>query len=113
MVVKTEEGIKSVDNEGNITELTDNDKEEFEQALNSLAIRKLTPEECFILQGMTVEDCEKARSLGVSDSKLYEQAGNGLTTSCVQFIIEHLKKMYRPDYVTTDEKMVERYGVAE
>lgn len=74
------------------------------------SIRKLTPTECFVLQGMTTEDCLKAREVGVSDSQLYKQAGNGLTTNCVQFLMEHLyKSLYDPSYITTDEKMYEKY----
>lgn len=75
-----------------------------------LAIRKLLPEECFILQGMTVEDVEKCRAMGISNVQLYKIAGNGLTTNCVQFLMEHLKKMYKPNYKTTDEIMAETYA---
>jgi len=75
-----------------------------------LAIRKLTPTECFILQGLTAEDVEKCRAVGVSDSQLYRQAGNGLSTNVVQFLMEHLKKAYKPSYKTTDEIMSERYA---
>ena len=75
-----------------------------------LAIRKLTPTECFILQGLTAEDVEKCRAVGVSDSQLYKQAGNGLSTNVVQFLMEHLKKAYKPSYKTTDEIMSERYA---
>lgn len=48
------------------------DKEEF---IKKLRIRKLLPEECFILMGMTEEDCGKCRDVGVSNSQLYKQAG--------------------------------------
>lgn len=50
----------------------DYDKEEF---IKKLRIRKLVPEETFVLMGMTSEDCIKARELGVSNSQLYKQAG--------------------------------------
>lgn len=50
----------------------DYNKEEF---IKKLRIRKLIPEECFILMGMTAEDCEKCREVGVSNSQLYKQAG--------------------------------------
>ena len=81
--------------------------------MRKYAIRKLTPTECFRLQGMNDEDVEKARSLGVSDSQLYKIAGNGLTTTCVQFIGEHVyKATIDPNYETTDERMVKLgYGV--
>lgn len=67
-------------------------------------IRKLTPNEYWKLMGLTDEDCEKARVIGVSDSQLYKQAGNGLVTNCVQEIMEHLyKALYDESYVCTDE----------
>ena len=75
-----------------------------------LAIRKLTPTECFILMGMSADDVEKCKAVGISDSQLYKQAGNGLVTNCVQFIMEHLKKAYKPSYKTTDEIMSETYA---
>ena len=67
-------------------------------------IRKLTPNEYWKLMGLTDEDCEKARAIGVSDSQLYKQAGNGLVTNCVQEIFEHLYKATVDNtYVCTDE----------
>lgn len=86
------------------------DKEEF---IKKLRIRKLVPEETFILMGMTVEDCEKCREVGVSNSQLYKQAGNGLITNCVQYIMEHLYKVTEDNtYITTDERMIsDGYGV--
>lgn len=75
-----------------------------------LAIRKLVPAECFILMGMTTEDVEKCRAVGVSDSQLYKIAGNGLVTNCIQFLMEHLKKAYKPNFKTTDEIMSETYA---
>ena len=75
-----------------------------------LAIRKLVPDECFILMGMSAEDCQKCREVGVSDSQLYKISGNGLVTNCVQFLMEHLKKAYKPGYKTTDEFMSEKYA---
>lgn len=88
----------------------DYNKEEF---IKKLRIRKLIPEECFILMGMTAEDCEKCRDVGVSNSQLYKQAGNGLVSNCVQFIMEHLYKAINDnDYKTTDERMVaDGYGI--
>lgn len=86
------------------------DKEEF---IKKLRIRKLLPEECFELMGMTAEDCIKCRELGVSNSQLYKQAGNGLISNCVQYIMEHLYKVTdNNDYETTDEKMIrDGYGI--
>lgn len=47
-----------------------------------IAIRKLTPKECFRLQGWTDDYFEKAEFVN-SDSQLYKQAGNGVTVNVV------------------------------
>lgn len=56
---------------------------------NSYRIRKLTPKECWRLQGWNDEDFEKAAKV-CSDSQLYKQAGNGVT---VTVICEIAKKL--------------------
>lgn len=67
-------------------------------------IRKLTPVECWKLQGLTKEDCEKAKNVGTANSHLYRQAGNGICVPCVQLLFEHLyKALYDDTYVCTDE----------
>lgn len=55
-----------------------------------ITIRKLTPRECFRLQGWTDEYFEKAKQFN-SDSQLYKQAGNGVTVDVVKAIGEKLK----------------------
>lgn len=55
-----------------------------------IAIRKLTPKECFRLQGWTDDYFEKAAFVN-SDSQLYKQAGNGVTVSVIQAIAEQLR----------------------
>lgn len=50
-----------------------------------IAIRKLTPKECFRLQGWTDDYFEKAKFVN-SDSQLYKQAGNGVTVNAVRAI---------------------------
>jgi len=86
---------------------------EQEEMVKRLKIRKLTPEETFILMGATAEDCQKCKDAGVSNSQLYKQAGNGLISNCVQYLMEHLYKViYDQNFETTDERMVrEGYGV--
>ena len=54
-----------------------------------LAIRKLTPKECFRLQGWSDDHFEKAEFVN-SDSQLYKQAGNGVTVNVVKEIGERL-----------------------
>lgn len=48
-------------------------------------IRKLTPKECFRLQGWTDDYFEKAQFVN-SDSQLYKQAGNGVTVNVIEAI---------------------------
>nr|DAO14003.1 MAG TPA: Cytosine specific methyltransferase [Caudoviricetes sp.] len=55
-----------------------------------IAIRKLTPCECFRLQGWSDDYFEKAQFVN-SDSQLYKQAGNGVTVSVIKAIAEKLK----------------------
>lgn len=50
-----------------------------------IAIRRLTPKECFRLQGWTDDYFEKAEFVN-SDSQLYKQAGNGVTVDVVEQI---------------------------
>ncbi|QRT50252.1 DNA cytosine methyltransferase [Coprococcus comes ATCC 27758] len=55
-----------------------------------IAIRKLTPKECFRLQGWTDDYFEKAQFVN-SDSQLYKQAGNGVTVNVIQSIAEKMR----------------------
>lgn len=55
-----------------------------------IAIRKLTPKECFRLQGWTDDYFEKAEFVN-SDSQLYKQAGNGVTVNVIKAIAENLE----------------------
>lgn len=50
-----------------------------------IAIRKLTPRECFRLQGWTDDYFDKAQFVN-SDRQLYKQAGNGVTVAVVEEI---------------------------
>lgn len=53
-------------------------------------IRKLTPKECFRLQGIEDEMFERAESVN-SDSQLYKQVGNACTVNVVYEIAKCLK----------------------
>lgn len=48
-----------------------------------IAVRKLTPKECFRLQGWPDDYFEKAQFVN-SDSQLYKQAGNGVTVTVIE-----------------------------
>lgn len=53
-------------------------------------IRKLTPKECFRLQGFPDDYFERAASV-CSDSQLYKQAGNSVTVNVIYEIAKRLK----------------------
>ena len=55
-----------------------------------IAIRKLTPKECFRLQGWSDDYFEKAQFVN-SDSQLYKQAGNGVTVTVIETIAKKMK----------------------
>ena len=77
---------------------------EIKSNINSIKIRKLTPRECWKLMGFSFEDCDKAKEIGVADTHLYKQAGNGIITNCCELIAEHLyKAQYDNTYKCTDE----------
>lgn len=47
-------------------------------------IRKLTPRECWRLQGFTDEQFDKVRAVGISKAQLYKQAGNAVTVTVIE-----------------------------
>lgn len=55
-----------------------------------IRVRKLTPKECFRLQGFPDEYFERAASI-CSDSQLYKQAGNSVTVNVIYEIARRLK----------------------
>lgn len=59
---------------------------------DDIRIRKLTPLECWRLQGFTDEQFFKAKDSGVSNSQLYKQAGNSVTVNVVDVIVKQLKE---------------------
>lgn len=73
-----------------------------------LRIRKLTEDECYILQGLTKEDAIKCKNVGISKTHIYRTAGNGIAVPCVQLLFEHLyKAQYNNDFECTDERILQ------
>ena len=66
-----------------------------------IRIRKLTPKECWRLQGFKDEQYEKAATVN-SNSQLYKQAGNAVTVNVVEEIGKHIMKVNA--YGGDDEK---------
>lgn len=57
-------------------------------------IRKLTPRECWRLQGFTDEQFDKVKAVGISDSQLYKMAGNAVTVPAVFAVARELKRIF-------------------
>lgn len=57
---------------------------------DEIRIRKLTPKECFRLQGFPDEYFNRAAEVN-SDSQLYKQAGNSVTVNVIYEIAKRLK----------------------
>ena len=57
-------------------------------------IRRLTPKECWRLQGFTDEQFNKVKAIGMSDSQLYKMAGNAVTVPAVFAISRELKRIF-------------------
>ena len=58
--------------------------------LDGYRIRRLTPKECWRLQGWNDDDFDKAASV-CSDSQLYKQAGNGVSVPVIYEIAKRLE----------------------
>ena len=58
-----------------------------------IRIRKLTPRECWRLQGFPDEYFDKAVAAGVSNSQLYKQSGNAVSVPVAQAIGERLREI--------------------
>lgn len=59
-------------------------------AVEDLRIRKLTPLECWRLQGFPDWAFNLAREAGLSDSQLYKQAGNSVTVPVIKEIADRM-----------------------
>ena len=59
------------------------------QLVEEMRIRKLTPKECFRLQGFPDEYFDRAAEV-CSDSQLYKQAGNSVTVNVIYEIAKRL-----------------------
>jgi DNA (cytosine-5)-methyltransferase 1 len=55
-----------------------------------LRIRRLTPLECFRLQGFPDGMVQQARELGMSDAQLYKMAGNAVTVNVAQAVAQKI-----------------------
>lgn len=65
--------------------------EEKEQHHYTYRIRKLTPLECFKLQGFPKEYYLKLKEAKISDTQLYKMAGNAVSTNVIKSLFDQVK----------------------
>lgn len=58
-------------------------------------LRRLTPLECFRLQGFTDDDYAKCKEVGISDKQLYQQMGNTITVPVVEALLFEMQKAFQ------------------
>lgn len=58
--------------------------------LTNLAIRKLTPQEAFMLQGFPRDFAMNAQKVGVANGSLYKQAGNAVSINTIYAVLHYL-----------------------
>ena len=75
-----------IDSKGQINHVVDYTKKQLAQ----LKIRKLTPQEAFMLQGFPSTFATKASQSGVADGSLYKQAGNAVSVNVVYAVMYYL-----------------------
>lgn len=83
---KKQNGRRCKENGEDMFTLTSQDRH---RVYNGFRIRKLTPKECFRLQGWADEYFERAALIN-SDSQLYKQAGNGVTVPVIYEIARRI-----------------------
>ena len=57
-------------------------------------VRKLTPRECWRLQGFTDEQFDRARATGLSDGRLYKMAGNAVSVPVITAVAGVIKDVW-------------------
>ena len=61
--------------------------------IDNYRIRRLTPLECFRLQGFPDDMVQKAKEIGISDAQLYKMAGNAVTVNVIETIAKKLAEV--------------------
>ena len=79
----------------------ENDIKTMYNPYNDYRIRKLTPRECYRLMGFSDEDFDKVKSVGMSDTQCYKQAGNSIVVNCLMAIFTNMFK--DTDYMDSSE----------
>ena len=69
-------------------------------------VRRLTPHECFRLQGFTDEQFENVLWAGIPEAQLYKMAGNSVTTNVVTAVAKKLMEEIQKLEVTNAESCI-------
>ena len=77
-----------IESHGTINHVGEYSKEQ----LSQLPIRKLTPQEAFMLQGFPAQFATKAQKAGVANGALYKQAGNAVSVNVIYAVLYYLIK---------------------
>ena len=79
-----------------------------------IRIRRLTPRECFKLQGFTDEQFDRAAAVN-SETQLYKQAGNAVTVNVVEEIGRHILEQieFAGEKLSSSLKQLEKLKLAE
>lgn len=75
-----------IESHGTVNHVNDYSKEQLAQ----LPIRKLTPQEAFMLQGFPAEFATNSQFAGVSNGALYKQAGNAVSVNVIYAVMYYL-----------------------
>ena len=75
-----------IDTNGAVNAVENMTKEQLAQ----LPIRKLTPEEAFMLQGFPAQFATNGRNANVADGSLYKQAGNAVSVNTIYAVLYYL-----------------------
>jgi DNA (cytosine-5)-methyltransferase 1 len=75
-----------IESHGTINHVEDYTKEQLAQ----LDIRKLTPQEAFMLQGFPSEFATNGQTAGVANGSLYKQAGNAVSVNTIYAVLYYL-----------------------
>ena len=65
-------------------------KRRAKELLAQLDIRKLTPQEAFMLQGFPAQFATNSQNAGVSNGSLYKQAGNAVSVNVIYAVLYYL-----------------------
>lgn len=88
IIVKSQNGRRFKENGDPEFSLTVRDRQGI--LTNGMRVRKLTPLECWRLQGFPDWAFERAKQAGISNSQLYKQAGNSVTVPVIRLIAERI-----------------------